>query len=109
LAIDAARHTGEAEARHLFEDAGQRVEVVLVAGARALRQRTHAFDGVVQLVALLPPQRLAEHFSQQPDIISQRLGQFVSHRDSLATIVDSERDRWRVSRVMLGKWSHQIL
>ena len=72
--------------RHPLEDAGQRVEVGLVAAARALRQRAHALDRVVQRVALLPPQRFAQQFAQQADIVSEGFGKILGHGGSVRRI-----------------------
>jgi hypothetical protein len=69
---------------HPLEDAAQRLEVLAAAGARALGQGPDALHRVVQLVPLLPPERLAQQLAQQAHIVSKRLGELVAHETSLS-------------------------
>jgi len=55
------------------------VEVVVVAGVRALRQGADLFDAREQLRSFMMSQHLPEQLAQQPDIVAQRLMR-VGHR-----------------------------
>ena len=69
--------------RHPLEDAGQRVEIGIVAAAGALRQRADALDRFVQRVVLLPPQRFAQQLAEQPDVVSQGFREIFGHGRSV--------------------------
>jgi len=57
--------------RQLAEQARQGVEIVVVAG-RALRERSHLFDALVEIRAAVPLKDPAEQLAEHADVIAQR-------------------------------------
>ncbi len=94
---------------HALEDAGQRVEIRIVPAASALRQRTDPLDGFIERVVLLPPQRFAQQFAQQPHIVPQGFREILGHGGSVlrreAAVGGGRwaRGRWAVGG---GRWAH---
>ena len=70
---EGARHGQGLVDRHLLEDARQRGEVRVAAAARLLGQRAHALDQLENRLALVATERLAQQFTQQPDVVSECL------------------------------------
>ena len=64
------RHRHRRFDREVAEHAGQRVDVARAVGPHVLRQRPHAFDGLVQLLPLTLSQRLPEQLPKQTHIVS---------------------------------------
>ena len=48
--------------------------------AGSLGERAHALDALEERLALLPPQRFAEQFAEQPHVVAQRLVGVFAHK-----------------------------
>jgi hypothetical protein len=59
--------------RHLRQLRRQRLELTRHTGARVLRPRAHALDGVEERAALVRTQRLAQQLTEQTDVVAEGL------------------------------------